>query len=375
MDDVIKKGLSIVSELRDHGFEAYIVGGAVRDYHIGRKPKDVDVVTSASPEEIRTLYPHAFQINRQFQTLTVHLQKVAIEVSTLRGGSIEDDLCSRDFTINAMALAMNGDIIDPTGGKTDLENGVIRSFHPEARFKEDPLRMLRAPRFASELGFTVAKGTAEAIKGSCSLLADVAVERVEKELTQLMIGTHRSSGWCLLHETGLYPFIPGVSLSKETVLRMKEISRSPGLLPADGFWAILYLLENRSMKLPLAKEKKKRIRTIVHYVGERQNHSWNETMLYQASLSVATVVEQIRALFGQASVHEEELRQLWSSLPIQTRTELAVTGRDVMAHFQKKGGPWLADTLADIEEAVLLKHIENEKKSIIQWLEERRVES
>lgn len=185
------------------GFEAYPVGGCVRDMLLGRKPGDWDVTTSALPEQVTDLFNHVIQTGVKHGTVTVILEDEHIEVTTFRGESgysdgrhpdavrfdatLEQDLARRDFTINAMALAPDGTVIDLFGGLADLKGGILRCVGDSVRrFEEDGLRMFRAVRFGAQLGFELTQDTIEAIR-SCARGAErIAAERVRVELEKTL---------------------------------------------------------------------------------------------------------------------------------------------------------------------------------------------
>ena len=170
----------IIHTLQLHGFEAYAVGGCVRDSILGREPGDWDITTSAMPEETKALFDKTFDTGIEHGTITVLLNHEGYEVTTYRiDGKYEDsrhpkevtftrnlkeDLLRRDFTINAMAMKSSGELTDNFNGRSDLKNKIIRSVgDPVKRFTEDALRILRALRFASQLGFHIENKTSEMI--------------------------------------------------------------------------------------------------------------------------------------------------------------------------------------------------------------------
>lgn len=200
---------AVLAVLENNGFEAYIVGGCVRDSVLGIKPKDYDITTSARPEQIVKLFGEDFRVIEtgiKHGTVTVVSDGENIEVTTFRTDgvysdhrrpdsvsfctSLEEDLARRDFTINAMAYSDKKGIIDLFGGQRDLFNRQIRCVgSPVQRFEEDALRILRALRFASRFGFRIQGETAAAVHAKKSLLRDISAERIMSELTQFVMGT------------------------------------------------------------------------------------------------------------------------------------------------------------------------------------------
>ncbi|MDA1337493.1 MAG: HD domain-containing protein [bacterium] len=281
----------VISKLTKAGFEAYVVGGCVRDLFLKKEPDDWDVATSATPEEIQKLFFNNFYEN-QFFTVTVltgskdaHVKE--IEVTTFRAEfeykdrrrpgrveyakSLKEDVSRRDFTINAIALAPKLslgapklslgalDVHDPFDGQKDLKAKLIRAVgNPEERFKEDALRMMRAVRFASVLGFTIEEKTKEAIKKDADLLGEISAERIRDELQKLVMGEGGMQGIEMLRELGLLKYILpelehgyGVSQNKHHIYTVWE----------HNLLALAYAIKNNwSLEVRLA--------SLLHDVGK-----------------------------------------------------------------------------------------------------------
>lgn len=197
----------IIDRLTEHGYEAYIVGGCVRDSLLGNEPKDWDITTSASPFEVKALFSHTVDTGLQHGTVTVLRDREPYEVTTYRVDgkyedhrhpsevtftkSLEEDVLRRDFTINAMAYNDEEGLIDLHGGAEDLKNGVIRCVGTAAqRFDEDALRILRALRFAARFDFQIEDATKQAMIEKRSFLKDISAERIREELTKILISDH-----------------------------------------------------------------------------------------------------------------------------------------------------------------------------------------
>ncbi len=209
----------IIETLNRHGFEAYAVGGCVRDMLLGRKPEDWDITTSATPFEVKTLFRRTIDTGIQHGTVTILMDKEHYEVTTYRldgiyedgrhpkkvsfTASLREDLRRRDFTINAMAFNEKDGIIDLFGGRDDLENGIIQCVgSPEERFREDALRILRAVRFSAQLNFTIEERTLDAIQKNAAMLKHISAERIRAELTKLLVSDHPDR-LRLLYEAGI----------------------------------------------------------------------------------------------------------------------------------------------------------------------------
>jgi tRNA nucleotidyltransferase (CCA-adding enzyme) len=197
----------IIEELMKQGFEAYAVGGCVRDMVLGREPEDWDITTSATPLEVKKIFRRTVDTGIQHGTVTVLLDKDHYEVTTYRldgeyednrhpkkvsfTSSLEEDLKRRDFTINAMAYNEQEGFIDLFGGMEDLKLGLLRCVgSAEERFDEDALRILRAVRFSAQLGFTIEPETMKAVKAKVTHLNNISAERIRAELTKLLLSNH-----------------------------------------------------------------------------------------------------------------------------------------------------------------------------------------
>ena len=197
----------IINTLEDAGFEAYAVGGCVRDALLGRKPNDWDITTSAKPEQVKALFRRTVDTGIAHGTVTVLLDKDGFEVTTYRvdgeyedgrhpkevsfTASLEEDLKRRDFTINAMAYNSRKGLVDLFEGQKDLENKIIRCVgDPLERFTEDALRIMRAVRFSAQLGFSLEKETRKALLVLAPNLKHVSAERIQVELVKLLVSPH-----------------------------------------------------------------------------------------------------------------------------------------------------------------------------------------
>ena len=209
----------IINELNANGFEAYSVGGCVRDSLLNKEPKDWDITTSAKPQDVKRIFPKTIDTGIEHGTVTVRMHGENYEVTTYRidgkyddgrhpnsvsfSTSLKEDLLRRDFTINAMAYSPKDGLIDMYDGVNDLKNGIIRCVgNPIERFSEDALRMLRAIRFAGQLGFEIEEGTKAAISELAENIVKVSCERIMVEISKLII-SNNPDRLMLLFETGI----------------------------------------------------------------------------------------------------------------------------------------------------------------------------
>jgi poly(A) polymerase len=259
---------TIVQALRQRGFQAYLVGGCVRDLLLGREPADYDVASDATPEQVMSIFPETYAVGAQFGVVLVPMPEGdvvgsvstktrTVEVATFRsdlgytdGRHPDDvrfsrdpraDVARRDFTINGMLLdPVSGKVLDFVGGRKDLKAGIIRTIgDPEQRFGEDKLRMLRAVRFAARFEYTIEPATLAAIRKLAPQIQAVSRERVRDELTRMLTEGHARRAFLLLDESGLLKeVLPEISA-------MKGVEQPPEFHPeGDVFVHTLLLLEN-----------------------------------------------------------------------------------------------------------------------------------
>ena len=267
----------IVQTLRQHGFQAYLVGGCVRDLLLGREPKDYDVATKATPEQVMAIFSETYAVGAQFGVVLVPVPEQpelgngelissksrTVEVATFRSdlgysdgrhpdevhfsADPREDVARRDFTINGMMLdPVSGEVLDFVGGRKDLDAKIIRAIgDPERRFQEDKLRMLRAVRFAARFGYTIEPATFSAIEKLAHEIHVVSRERVRDELTRMLTEGQAGRAFLLLDESGLLEqVLPEISA-------MKGVAQPPQFHPeGDVFVHTLLLLENLPQPCP-----------------------------------------------------------------------------------------------------------------------------
>ncbi len=263
---------SILNTLEQHGYEAYVVGGCVRDSILGRCPDDWDITTSASPEQVKALFRRTVDTGLQHGTVTVLIEKEGFEVTTYRvdgdyedgrhpkevrfTSSLEEDLKRRDFTINAMAYHPDRGLVDLFGGMDDMEKKVIRCVgDPMERFQEDVLRILRAVRFSAQLGFTIEEETKEGIRALAPNLRLVSAERIQVELVKLLVSGHPDY-LRVAYETGITAeFLP------EFDVCMKTAQNTPHHCYTVGEHTLKSLLNVRA-------DKVLRLTMLLHDIGK-----------------------------------------------------------------------------------------------------------
>lgn len=239
-------GVKIIEKLEKSGFEAYFVGGYVRDVLMGKCPGDIDITTSASPADVMDIFEKTYPTGINHGTVTAIENGISAEVTTYRCekgyrdfrhpdgvefvSDINEDLCRRDFTVNAIAYNPSKGIVDNFGGQKDIENKVIRCVgEPDRRFNEDALRMVRAVRFASVLGFEIEQETLEAIRNNAHLAVNISKERIAVEFEKAVLGDF-SENLVLLQETGLIKYL-AENFAAIDFSALKKLDNLPKITP------------------------------------------------------------------------------------------------------------------------------------------------
>lgn len=374
---------SVIEQLEQAGFEAVIVGGAVRDALLNRPAHDVDVATNALPEEVKSVFQRTVDIGIQHGTVLVIVPAGPVEVTTYRTDGeytdhrrpekvqfvrlLQEDLQRRDFTMNAIAMRRDGSFVDYYGGRQDIEKHIIRAVgDAPKRFAEDALRMLRAIRFSAQLNFTIEANTLTAIQQRAADLAFIAKERIKAELDKLWVGQTVFGGLQKLEESGLTAYLKG-DFHAAHWLEFHTQDKRLGwayfaLLQGTDWREVLrdYRLSNKEMafvkSVLTAYDALKGGWTNAHYF-----------MYSEQELEAAQYFAQLRQL--DAPIPQLSIRELQAMLPIKDKQDLVVNGADLLQWSGKKGGPWIKDTLEDMLTAILHHELQNDRQQIRNWLE------
>lgn len=382
--------MPILRELQGAGYEAYYVGGSVRDILLNKPIHDVDIATSAFPAEIKQLFRRTIDVGIQHGTVMVVTKDATYEVTTFRTEStyqdfrrpdhvefvrsLKEDLKRRDFTINALAVGIDGEVIDLFDGLSDLRARKLRAVgNPYERFHEDALRMMRGLRFISQLGFTLEPETFEAIREYHSLLAKISVERINVEFVKLLMGSSRQAGVKTFVESECYIYCPGLSEYGEALLRFADLI-GPAIPTEKQAWTLLISmlsLEQEQIK-PFMKEWKcsnqliKDVSQMVPALAFRLSHEWDNWNLYQLGRELAVSVEYLLIYFNQKP-NQAKIRLMYQNLPIHSLKDLALKGSDLIQQFDYPKGPWINQVLRAMEREVIEKKLANEQAVLLNF--------
>jgi tRNA nucleotidyltransferase (CCA-adding enzyme) len=354
----------VLQTLLDAGHEAYIVGGYVRDALLGIPTGDCDVATNALPDQVESLFERVATVGKIHGTITVIVQAEAIEVTTYRmdgpydnhrhpkqvsfASSLSEDLARRDFTINAMAMSIDGTITDLYEGQTDLKQKILRAIgHPSERLQEDALRILRAIRFQSVLGMSMEAELLNAMKQHAGLVAYLSKERILMELRKMLagdflelaLGTYQQMGFELLPQS----LIADTTL---TVVEQFAIAAVKESFDAQGW--------------PLRKEESSILKQLLTMSSEVPD----DLSLYD--MPHLDTMLKVGAHLYQWSY--EQCRERYEALPMKHRKELSINGHDVTQ--MGYAGPEVDRMLRNVEIAILTQGLVNQREVVLAWMKE-----
>lgn len=357
MNKIIK---NVLLKIEKAGFECYIVGGYVRDKLIKKNTYDVDICTNALPKDLLEIFGDA--IDNTYGGCFFKIDKYNFEITTYREelkyvnrrptvvkyiNNLENDIIRRDFTINTFCMDKNGKIIDLLNAKRDLKNRVIKIVGEEnQKFIDDPLRILRAVRFASTLNFELDENLKEAINENKTLVSSLSKERIKGELSKILLSKNYIYGFRLLKELGL--------------LEVLEISYDKIIFSSDLL--VMFSEINLSYDYFTKNEKKqiKNIKKILKY------GKIDSAMLYQYGLYLCIVVGEV---FG---VSKGEVNKMYKSMWINEVKALRINSNDIMDTLEIKEGKLVGEIKEELISLILEKKLENDKNKIIEYLKKRK---
>ena len=376
--DKFKGAIDILKIFNRNGYEAYFVGGCVRDYLLGEEFSDIDITTNALPEEVKKIFRKSIDTGIQHGTVTILVNGEGYEVTTFRTedeytnhrapekvefvSNLREDLDRRDFTINAMALDSNGKLYDYHKGESDLTCKVIKTVNnPNDRFYEDALRMLRAFRFSSKLGFEIEKDTLEAIKKNAELIKFVSIERIVNELKKLLSGKGNLRSLELLLDSKLNTYIPFL----EEIEIIQDFSKY-------SFCQSLYILSKiNDISFDILKELKlsnKEVKLIKEF--DKINTDFVrkiplELILYKYNFEDVVFIAEYFSYNNRNNIEN-------CKLTINSFDEVDITSQEIISTIGEKPGPWIKSVVSELEHEILLNRLDNNRKDILDFLSKIR---
>ena len=381
----------VLKQLEQAGYEAYFVGGSIRDLILNRPIHDIDIATSAYPEEVKRLFPKTIDTGIKHGTVTVLNDGASYEITTFRTESgyqdfrrpdhvtfvqnLAEDLKRRDFTINALAMNRAGEVIDLFNGLGDLQKHLIKAVgDPMKRFHEDALRMMRAVRFMSQLNFDLESQTKEAVSDLHQLLSKISVERIRDEFVKMGTGINSRDAFKIFLQTKLSESVPDFAGKSDLLAIYPKLKFNPSM--ETSLWSIIIVLLKisddqiarfmRDWKNSNAMtEKVRKIVTLFDLISEK---SPSDLELFNAGKDVLLNTIDVAHILGQP-INSEALVDRYTALPIKSMSELAVDGQFLIANGIKPG-PKLGQILNEIKQKVISGELANSKDDIQDYLQQ-----
>lgn len=392
LPNIFQDAMPVLKILEQAGYEAYFVGGSVRDVLLGRQIHDVDIATSAYPEEVKEQFAKTIDTGIKHGTVTVLYNGNSYEITTFRTESgyqdfrrpdhvtfvqnLDEDLKRRDFTINALAMNTDGQILDLFDGLSDLKKKVIRAVgDPEKRFHEDALRMMRAVRFMSQLKFDLEENTQKAIEDHHQLLKKISVERIRDEFVKMGLGPNAREAFQVFLDTKLSEDVPDFAGKSELLSVFPQLQFSPAL--ETSLWSIIIILlkiQNDKIGTFMRDWKNSNAMTneveqIVSFFDVLSDHVPGDYELFEIGKKNLLNTIDVAHILGQP-VDSEALVDRYLALPIKDTSELAVDGRFLIENGIRPG-PKLGQLLEEIKQEVVAGNLENSEAAIGEFLESK----
>ena len=379
----LKNAKWVLNDLIKNGYEAYIVGGAVRD-HVLRQPlNDIDITKNAKTHQVAKLFKTKPK-GIKYGTDTVFMNHETYEVTTYRidgeyldsrhpeevifSEDVKEDVLRRDFTINGLLMNKEGEIIDHVGGLIDLNAKIIRTIgDPYERFQEDALRMLRAFYFQSKLGFQIDRKTRDAIEEMRFSIKDIAMERILNELIKILQGPHVKRAIQSIITTKVHKVLPGLEKGFEAVSQMEEIPY------VDAFFILSFAL-NGSVPSEWKFSNKHRHRYELASKLVNEKPRYDEYTLYTYGLDMCLLVNRVSHLLGREKNLKTLIEKTYESLPIQSDLDLKLRASEILNLTHKKAGAWLKNLQQEMVLEVINHRLENNKQALEAYVLKRTKE-
>ncbi|HEQ1277774.1 TPA: CCA tRNA nucleotidyltransferase [Streptococcus pyogenes] len=387
MPSEFQKALPILTKIKEAGYEAYFVGGSVRDVLLERPIHDVDIATSSYPEETKAIFNRTVDVGIEHGTVLVLENGGEYEITTFRTEdvyvdyrrpsqvsfvrSLEEDLKRRDFTVNALALDENGQVIDKFRGLIDLEQKRLRAVgKAEERFEEDALRIMRGFRFAASLDFDIEAATFEAMRSHSPLLEKISVERSFTEFDKLLMAPHWRKGISAMIACQAYDYLPGLK-QQEAGLNHLIVSLKDNFTFSDHHQAWAYVMISLAIEDPksflkawkTSNDFQRYVTKLIALYRIRQERSFEKLDIYQYGKEMASLVEGLRKA-QSLSVDMDHIEALDQALAIHNKYDIVLNGSHLIKDFGMKPGPQLGLMLEKVELAIVEGRLDNDFTTI-----------
>ncbi|HFH9837747.1 TPA: CCA tRNA nucleotidyltransferase [Streptococcus suis] len=386
-----QEALPILEKIKAAGFEAYFVGGSVRDAILGRPIHDVDIATSSYPQETKQIFPRTIDVGIEHGTVLVLEGNKEYEITTFRTEeeyvdfrrpsqvsfvrSLEEDLKRRDFTVNAFALNEDAQIVDLFDGLTDLDNRTLRAVGiPSERFNEDALRIMRGFRFAATLDFEIEPQTFAAMVETAPLLEKISVERSFIEFDKLLMADFWRKGLRAMIDSKAYDFLPDLAgKGEELEVMLTSLEENFQFSTSEQAWSMLFVcLDINNIKSFLKKWKtsndfQRTVVKLVEIYQIRQLGPVTKQICFKYGKDLLNLVEELRQAQG-LETNFEAIEEVDNSLTIHDKHEIVVNGGHLMKAFDLKPGPVLGKLLKEVEFQIVEGNLPNEREMIMMFV-------
>ena len=361
MKKLLTTALKVIKKIEEHGYEAYIVGGYVRDHLMGLDSNDVDICTNAKPKELIKIFEGAILPAEDYGSVTIYIKNNRFEITTFRReisyndyrrpveieyiDDLKEDIMRRDFTINTICMDKNKKIIDYLNARQDLANHLIKPVgDANYKFSQDVLRILRAIRFATKLDFSLSDEIIDGINKNKHLLKKISYERKREELDKIFTSPNAKRGIDLLIELGL---------DKELELNnLKNVTNTESLI---GIWAIIDPEENTYR---FTNNEKELIKSVKEVLPLNNLDPYN---LYKYGLYVNSIAGAIK------NIPKKDITRSYNNLVIHSRKDLAISIPEILNCLSIEKGPFIKTIFKGIEKEVLYKKLKNNRKALLNY--------
>ncbi|MGU7951946.1 CCA tRNA nucleotidyltransferase [Streptococcus suis] len=386
-----QEALPILEKIKAAGYEAYFVGGSVRDAILGRPIHDVDIATSSYPQETKQIFSRTIDVGIEHGTVLVLEGKKEYEITTFRTEeeyvdyrrpsqvsfvrSLEEDLKRRDFTVNAFALDEEAQIVDLFDGLSDLENRTLRAVGiPSERFNEDALRIMRGFRFAATLDFEIEPTTFTAMVETAPLLEKISVERSFIEFDKLLMADFWRKGLRAMIDSKAYNFLPDLAgKSDELEAMLTSLTEEFRFSTSEQAWAMLFVclaidnIKSFLKKWKTSNDFQRSVVKLVEIYQLRQAGPVTKQICFKYGKEFLYLVEELRRAQGLVTDFTA-IDQIDQALTIHDKHEIVVNGGHLMKVFDLKPGPVLGELLKEVEFQIVEGQLENEEQAIMTFV-------
>lgn len=358
---MLKTALNLLKKIESNGYEAYIVGGYVRDYILGLDSIDVDITTNATPMDIKRIFADICLPNEEYGSVKIIIKNIHFEITTYRKeykysnnrkpikfeyiNDLLEDLKRRDFTINTLCMDSNGRILDLLGGIKDIDDELINTVgDSNHKFEEDALRILRAVRFATTLNFSLKEEVKSAIIKNKKYLNNISYERKKQELDKIFSSNNAKYGIQLLIDLGLDKVLEIYNLS--------DIRLGNDII---GIWASLEVSDNYPFTSS-EREIMKKIKEVLPL------NNLDCKVLYKYGLYINSIVADMKG------INKKEVIKKYTNLPIASINDININGYQIMDILNRQGGPYIKKIYLDLENQILSGKIRNDNNEIKDYI-------